>query len=73
MKYDYAKISPEEVAELNQLQEQLSGADKHVVLLAVEKKFEIAQLAPGELEKINALEKELSRDGREIVLVALSR
>lgn len=73
MKYEYAKISPEDLAELNKLQEKLSGADKQVVLLAVEKKFEIAQLAPGDLEKINALEKELSRDGREVVLVALSR
>ena len=73
MKYDYAKISPEEVAELNKLQEKLSGADKQIVLLAVEKKFEIAQLTAAELEKITALEKELSAGGREVVLVALSR
>ena len=73
MKYDYAKISPEDIAELNKLQEKLSGADRQVVLLAVEKKFEIAQLSADELAKINALEKELSADGREVVLVALSR
>lgn len=73
MKYDYAKISPEDLAELNKLQDKLSGAGKQVVLLAVEKKFEIAELNPGELEKINALEKELSAGGREVVLVALSR
>ena len=73
MKYEYAKISPEELVELNKLQEKLSGSDKQVVLLAVEKKFEIAQLSSEELAKINALEKELSGDCREIVLVALSR
>lgn len=73
MKYDYAKISAEDLAELNKLQDKLSAADKQVVLLAVEKKFEIAQLTPEELEKINALEKELSAGGREIVLIALSR
>ncbi len=73
MKYDYAKISAEDLAELNKLQDKLSTADKQVVLLAVEKKFEIAQLTPEELEKINALEKELSASGREIVLIALSR
>ena len=73
MKYDYAKISAEDLAELNKLQDKLSTADKQVVLLAVEKKFEIAQLTPAELEKINALEKELSAGGREIVLIALSR
>ena len=73
MKYDYAKISPDEVAELNKLQDKLSTADKQIVLLAVEKKFEIAQLTAAELEKITALEKELSAGGREVVLVALSR
>ncbi len=73
MKYDYAKISPEDLVELNKLQEKLSDADRQVVLLAVEKKFEIAQLSPEELAKINALEKELSTGGREVVLVALSR
>ena len=73
MKYEYAKISPEDIAELNKLQEKLSCADRQVVLLAVEKKFEIAQLSADELAKINALEKELSADGREVVLVALSR
>ena len=73
MKYDYAKISPDEVAELNKLQDKLSSADKQIVLLAVEKKFEIAQLTAAELEKITALEKELSAGGREVVLVALSR
>ena len=73
LKYDYAKISPEEVAELNKLQAKLSGEDKQIVLLAVEKKFEIAQLTAAELEKITALEKELSAGGREVVLVALSR
>jgi hypothetical protein len=73
MKYEYAKISPEELSELNKLQEKLSGADKQVVLLAVEKKFEIAQLSAEDLAKINALEKELSGNGREVVLVALSR
>ena len=65
MKYDYAKLSAAELEEINKLQARLSGEDKQVVLLAVEKKFEIAQLAPGELEKIAG--------GREIVLVALSR
>ena len=73
MKYDYAKISPAELEELNKLQDRLSGEDKKVVLLAVEKKFEIAELTAEELEKINALEKELSKGGRELVLVALSR
>ncbi len=73
MKYEYAKISPEELAQLDQLQEKLSGSGRQVVLLAVEKKFEIAQLTPEELAKINTLEKELSTDGREVVLVALSR
>ena len=73
MKYDYAKISAEDLAELNKLQDKLSSADKQVVLLAVEKKFEIAQLTPAELDEINALEKKLSANGREIVLVALSR
>ena len=73
MKYEYAKISPEDLAELNKLQEKLSSGDKQVVLLAVEKKFEIAKLSADELAKINALEKELSSDGREVVLVALSR
>jgi len=73
LKYDYAKISPDEVAELNKLQDKLSTADKQIVLLAVEKKFEIAQLTAAELEKITALEKELSAGGREVVLVALSR
>ena len=73
MKYDYAKISPDDVAELNKLQDKLSSADKQIVLLAVEKKFEIAQLTAAELEKITALEKELSGAGREVVLVALSR
>ena len=73
MKYDYAKISAEDLAELNKLQDKLSSADKQVVLLAVEKKFEIAQLSSAELEKVNALEKELSSAGHEIVLVALSR
>ena len=73
MKYEYAKISPEDLAQLNELQAKLSGADRQVVLLAVEKKFEIAQLNPDELAKINALEKELSTGGREVVLVALSR
>ena len=73
MKYEYAKINADELAELNQLQAKLSTADKQVVLLAVEKKFEIAQLSNEELAKINALEKELSGNGREVVLVALSR
>ena len=73
MKYDYAKISADELAELNELQAKLSTGDKQVVLLAVEKKFEIAKLTDEELAKINALEKELSKDGRELVLVALSR
>ena len=73
MKYEYANISPEDLAELNKLQDKLSGADRQVVLLAVEKKFEIAQLNSEELAKINALEKALSTDGREVVLVALSR
>ena len=73
MRYDYAKISAEDLEELNKLQDKLSGADKQVVLLAVEKKFEIARLTDGELEQINALEKALSKDGREVVLVALSR
>ena len=73
MKYEYAKISQAELDELNKLQAKLSGEDKQVVLLAVEKKFEIAQLSDAELAKINALEKELSDDGREVVLVALSR
>jgi hypothetical protein len=73
MKYDYAKISDEQLAELNALQAKLSGGGKQVVLLAVEKKFEIAKLTDEELKKINALEKELSKDGRELVLVALSR
>lgn len=73
MKYEYANISAEDLAELNQLQAKLSHADRQVVLLAVEKKFEIAQLNPEELAKINALEKELSTGGREVVLVALSR
>ena len=73
MKYDYAKISDEQLAELNALQAKLSGGGKQVVLLAVEKKFEIAQLSDAELAKINALEKELSGNGREVVLVALSR
>ena len=73
MKYDYAKISEAELAELNALQAKLSGEDKQVVLLAVEKKFEIAKLSDEELAKINALEKELSAPGREIALVALSR
>ena len=73
MKYEYAKISQAELNELNKLQAKLSGEDKQVVLLAVEKKFEIAQLSDAELAKINALEKELSGNGREVVLVALSR
>ena len=73
MKYDYAKISADELAELNELQAKLSTGDKQVVLLAVEKKFEIAKLTDEELAKINALEKELSGNGREMVLVALSR
>lgn len=73
MKYDYAKISAEDLAELNKLQTKLSSGDKQVVLLAVEKKFEIAELSAAELEKVNALEKELSSAGREVVLVALSR
>ena len=73
MKYDYAKISPAELEELNKLQARLSSDDKQVVLLAVEKKFEIAKLTDEELKKINALEKELSKDGRELVLVALAR
>ncbi len=73
MKYDYAKISPAELEELNKLQASLSSEGKQVVLLAVEKKFEIAKLTEAELAKINALEKELSGDGRELVLVALSR
>ena len=73
MKYDYAQISADELAELNQLQAKLSTGDKQVVLLAVEKKFEIAKLTDEELAKINALEKELSGNGREMVLVALSR
>ncbi len=73
MKYEYANISPEDLAELNKLQDKLSGADRQVVLLAVEKKFEIAQLSAEDLAKINALEKELSGNGREVVLVALSR
>ena len=37
MKYEYAKISDAELAELNQLQAKLSSSDKQVVLLAVEK------------------------------------
>lgn len=73
MKYDYAKLSAAELEEINKLQARLSGEDKQVVLLAVEKKFEIAQLTDEELARINALEKELSAGGREIVLVALSR
>ncbi len=73
MKYEYAKISDAELAELNHLQDKLSGGDKKVVLLAVEKKFEIAELTTEELAKINALEKELSGNGREVALVALSR
>lgn len=73
MKYDYAKISAEDLAELNKLQDKLSSGDQQVVLLAVEKKFEIAELSAAELEKVNALEKELSSAGREVVLVALSR
>ena len=73
MKYDYAKSSAEDLAELNKLQDKLSGGGKQVVLLAVEKKFEVAKLTEAELARINALEKELSTDGREIVLVALSR
>ncbi len=73
MKYDYAKISDAELAELNDLQAKLSTGNKQVVLLAVEKQFEIAKLTDEELAKINALEKELSVGGREIVLVALSR
>ena len=73
MKYDYAKISSEELEELNRLQTKLSAGDKQVVLLAMEKQFEIADLTSEELAKINALEKELSAPGREIALVALSR
>jgi len=73
MKYDYAKISPDELEELNRLQAKLSNGDKQVVLLAMEKQFEIAALTSEELAKINALEKELSAPGREIALVALSR
>ena len=73
MKYEYAKITDEELKELNELQVKLSTGDKQVVLLAVEKKFEIAKLTDEELAKINALEKELSGNGREMVLVALSR
>ena len=73
MKYDYAKISAEDLAEVNKLQEKLSSGGKQVVLLAVEKKFEIAKLSAAELEKVNALEKELSSADREVVLVALSR
>ena len=73
MKYEYAKISDAELAELNKLQAKLSCEDKQVVLLAVEKKFESAELSAEDLAKINALEKELSGNGREVVLVALSR
>ena len=73
MKYDYAKISPAELAELNKLQASLSSEGKQVVLLAVEKQFEVAELTDEELAKITALEKELSKGGRELVLVALSR
>ncbi len=73
MKYDYARISPAELAEINELQKKLSTDDKQVVLLAVEKQFEIAKLSAEELKKINALEDELSDDKREVVLIALAR
>ncbi len=73
MKYDYARISPAELAEINELQKKLSTDDKQVVLLAVEKQFEVAKLSAEELKKINALEDELSDDKREVVLIALAR
>ena len=73
MKYDYARITPAELSEINELQKKLSTGDKQVVLIAVEKQFEIAKLSAEELKKINALEDELSDDNREVVLIALSR
>ena len=69
MKYHYAKLSGEQAAELDRLQDRFNQDGRQVVLLAVEQPCCYAKLDAPALEKLTALEKELS--GKEdVVLVA---
>lgn len=67
--YHYAKLSGEQVAELDRLQNQFNQSGGQVVLLAVEQPCCYAKLDAPALTKISALEKELSGSGK-IALVA---
>ena len=67
--YHYAKLSGEQVAELDNLQQKFNQSGKQVVLLAVEQPCCYAKLDAPALGKLTALEKELSGSGK-IALVA---
>lgn len=73
MKFEYAKISDAQLAEVNALQEKLSQNGSKILLLAVEEQYQPAQLSEEELAKVTELEQTLSKAGRQVVLLGLSK